>query len=84
MARLLLALALLFSLIWAGFVAQDAWLNWPHVSLDLSAKDPATQAAHDQAIMMHVARYAAIALAPLITVGVVAGLVRRSGSRRVD
>jgi len=51
------------SLLWAGAISYLCFTAWPHISLDL-AKDPATIAAYNQAVMFHAARYAAIALVP--------------------
>lgn len=72
---LLLAVA---AVAWIGAVAYLAWRGWPYIPLDVSAKDPATLAAHRDAVLRHAAVSAALALLPA---GVLLLLARRLGRR---
>lgn len=58
------SLLVLVSIGWIAAIAYVAWRGWPHISLDLSAKDAATQAAHQAAVLRHAAVSAAIGLLP--------------------
>lgn len=77
MARTAFGVALLVCLAWAGVVGYEAWAGWPHLSLDLSHSDPATQDAHRRAVIIHVVSHAAMGLAPLAVVCALSGLLRR-------
>lgn len=55
---------LLISLIWIGAWAAYAFLNWPHMSLDISRVDEGTIKAYDQAVTAYLLRCAAAALIP--------------------
>jgi len=57
-------LATVAILAWIGFVGYRAWQGWPHVPMDISAADAATQAAFNEAISAHVVRHLAMALLP--------------------
>ncbi|MBL8566699.1 MAG: hypothetical protein JNM89_13370 [Hyphomicrobiaceae bacterium] len=61
---LLSTLAPIIAAAWIVTVAYLAWRGWPHVSLDLSAQDAATQAAYRTAVMRHLTAYAVLAIAP--------------------
>lgn len=78
MGRLLIAIAILLCLAWAGAVAYEAWVSWPHLSLDLSHGDARTQAAYDQAVIMHVVRYAVVGIAPFLIVTALSLMFGRS------
>jgi len=78
MKRVVILIAVLASLAWAAAVAYEAWLGWPHLSLDLSQADAGTQRAYQQAIIMHVVRYAAVGLAPLAVVSAAAAFIGRA------
>lgn len=78
MGRLLIAVAIVLSLAWAGAVAYQAWVSWPHLSLDLSHGDAGTQAAYDQAVIMHVVRNAVVGTAPLLIVTALSFVFGRS------
>lgn len=64
----------LLSLLWIAAVAAYAWTTWPQMSLDLG-NDPATRAAYDQAVMMHVGYFALIALAPPLLAWLIARMM---------
>lgn len=74
--RTLTALWAVISLAWMGAVGYACVNAWPHMSLDLSTIDPQTQAAFDQAQMMHVLYYAAIAIVPPLVVFLLGWLLR--------
>ncbi len=78
--RLLSTLAPLVATVWIVTVAYLAWRGWPHVSLDLSAQDAATEAAYRTAIARHLAAHALLAVIPagllLLAARFVAGLRR--------
>jgi hypothetical protein len=69
----------LVSLAWIGAVAGLAFVNWPHVPLDMSPIDPATVKALRSAILQHVALYGTIALAPPILSWLFARKAKRKG-----
>lgn len=71
MRGLLLMIFLAGSAAWGYVVWQWALAAWPHLSLDLSHVDPATQAAYRSAENWHMAKYAALALLPPLVVGLV-------------
>jgi hypothetical protein len=76
---MLASLALLVSIGWIAAVAYVAWRGWPHISLDLSPRDTATAAAHQVAVVRHLATSAAIALLPPLGLLLVARLLGRGG-----
>lgn len=78
MRRLLLTIAFLLCLAWAGAAAYQAWVSWPHLSLDLSHGDSGTQAAYNQAVTMHILRYAVVGIAPLLIVTALSFMFGRS------
>jgi len=55
---------LVLSLVWAGAVAYVAYITMPHVPLDLSPSDPATQDALRAATGRHAILYGLLAAAP--------------------
>ena len=65
---------------WIAAVAYVAWRGWPHVPLDISATDPATQAAHRAAVVRHAMTSAATALVPAALLIVLARLIGRGRS----
>ncbi len=72
---LLSMLATVAAAAWLIAIAYLAWRGWPHVSLDLSAKDPATQAAHQAAVARHAAIHAALAIVPAAVLVLIARLI---------
>lgn len=66
MPNSMLLIWLLVSLIWAGACAALAFSSWPHLPLDISHTDPGTLQAFDQAVALHVAKYTAMAVVPVI------------------
>ncbi len=75
--RILLGLALLASIGWLAVAGYYCWQTWPHVPLDVSAVDPATVSAHQNAVIAHFVRYAAVGLVPLFVVIVLRWLALR-------
>ncbi len=70
---------LLLAVVWISIMAVLAYVNWPHLPLDLSPVDPSTIAAMRQAVLKHVAVYAAVAVIPLLILWLVLRW-RRAGS----
>ncbi len=70
---------LLLAVVWISIMAVLAYVNWPHFPLDLSPVDPSTVAAMRQAVLKHVAVYAAVAVIPLLILWLVLRW-RRAGS----
>ncbi len=67
MKRILFWVWIAAALIWSMGAAYAAYIEWPHLSLDLSHIDAETQAAYNQAVLLHVAKYAAVGiLVPLV------------------
>lgn len=63
MFRLVLLLA---SAMWLAFAGYQCWLTWPLVPLDMSPSDPATAAAHRDALMLHITVWLLYGLMPAI------------------
>ena len=72
-----LMFSLVIALAWAGVVAVHAINSWPHIPMDVSAGDPATQAAFRSVVQRHVFGYAIIALAPVMLAMLLARFVCR-------
>lgn len=66
---------------WVGAVAMSAIANWPHLPLDMPAKDTAVAAAYQKAVSAHVMRAAIAALAPVVVIALGVLLLRRRGDR---
>ena len=56
------------ALVWTIITAIHGYTTWPHIPMDISASDPATQAAFQSVITRHAVVHAIIGLAPLILV----------------
>ena len=70
-------LLVLVALAWVAFVAREAMVGWPRVSLDMSPSDAGTRAALRNAELWHVLRHAALALIPAISLWLAAARLRR-------
>jgi hypothetical protein len=77
MSRLVFFIWLVLSLGWVLAVGSFALQGWPHMPLDISHTDPATRAAFDEAVLVHVGKHAAVALLPPLVMFVLARLVSR-------
>ena len=65
------------SLLWLGGVAYLCATTWPHLSMDLAAKDPEVIQAHYEAIGQHVGWHVALGFLPVLVTLLVYRLVRR-------
>lgn len=70
-------LATVVVLAWIGAVVAWALGSWPHVSLDLSAGDPATKAAYQNAVDAHVLKAALAAGIPALLLGLYLVMTRK-------
>lgn len=77
MSRSLFVIWAIVSLAWVGIVAVFALQTWPHLPLDVSHTDPGTQAALNQAVVVHIIKHIAMALAPPIVIGALARFISR-------
>lgn len=75
--RAWLALWLLLSAGWIGFIALRCLRGWPRIPLDVSATDPATRAAFDRAVMLHVVQCGIVGLLPPLALLVLGWLMAR-------
>ena len=62
---------------WIAVVAVVAARGWPHLPLDVSAADPATRAAYNQAVTAFLLRHALIAVLPPLGLLAIGWLGRR-------
>ena len=67
----------LLSLLWLGGVAYLCATTWPHISMDLAAKDPEIIQAHYEAIGQHVGWHVAVGFRPVLVTLLVYRLVKR-------
>ena len=67
------------SLIWVLDIVARCWSLWPRLPLDVSASDPATQAAFHQAVASHVMMHGAFALAPPVILLIFGRMLRGRG-----
>lgn len=58
--------AALMTIAWALAIGVRAYVNMPHISLDMAATDPATVRAFEAAVRNHLVSHALIALVPLL------------------
>ncbi len=70
------------SLLWLSGVAYLCATTWPHISMDLAAKDPEVIQAHYEAIGQHVGWHVAVGFLPVLATFFVYRLVKRR--RRVS
>ena len=70
-------LALLLSVLWIAGVTYAALQFWPHLSMDMPARDPQVQAALARAVNAHILRHALIALIPAGLLLIAAAVARR-------
>ena len=77
MPRLPFMVWLAVSAAWILAIGWMAWTSWPHMPMDISASDPATRAAFDEAILMHAGRHAVLALLPPLFALMLIGFFRR-------
>lgn len=78
MSRLVFVIWIVVSLGWILAIGSFAYNSWPYMPLDISHSDPGTRAAYDQAVFIHAAKHAAIALfPPLVTLALVRWIIRR-------
>jgi hypothetical protein len=70
-------LAIVVILAWIAAVAAWAYGAWPHVSLDLSAGDPATRAAYQAAVNTHILKAALAASIPTLLLGLYLFAIRK-------
>ena len=69
------------SLVWMGTVAYRCVTTWPHISMDLAAKDPEVVQAHYEAIGVHIGWHVAIGLLPVLIVFAILCLIVRRRSK---
>ncbi len=77
MARFVFLIWLIVSMGWIIAVIAFAQQSWPHMPLDISHTDPATRAAYDEAVLVHAAKHAVIALLPPLVMLLLARFVTR-------
>lgn len=68
---------LVLSLVWLAGVGYLAWTTWPHLPLDVSQSDPATQAAFKAALRSHILLHAVAGLAVPAVAYVIGRLICR-------
>lgn len=68
---------LLVSIVWLAVVGVFAWQGWPTVPLDMSPNDPATRAAHGDAVAAHVIRNGLLGIVPVLLGFTIMRLVSR-------
>ncbi|MFV0368831.1 MAG: hypothetical protein ACK5KM_10250 [Hyphomicrobiaceae bacterium] len=56
------------ALAWAVITAVHGYNTWPHIPMDISANDPATQAAFQSVITRHAVVHAVVGIVPLVLV----------------
>ena len=71
---------LLMAVVWVSIMGVLAYVNWPHFPLDISPVDPSAVAAMRQAVLKHVAVYAAVAVGPLLVLWLVVRRYRAGSS----
>lgn len=76
-SRRCVAVAAIAAVLWALAAAYYAYTTLPHLPLDISAVDPATQKAFKAAFRQHAIAYAIIALLPLLVLLPVTALMCR-------
>ncbi|MCB1519216.1 MAG: hypothetical protein KDJ37_01420 [Hyphomicrobiaceae bacterium] len=68
------------ALAWMAAIAARAYGTWPHIPMDVSAIDPATQAAFHDAVGWHLTWYGLAAVVPAgLAVMLATLLTRRRG-----
>ncbi len=70
------SLCLALGLAWVAGVAVLAYVNWPHIPLDMSPLDPATVAAWRAELLRYLLVCAAAALGPPLAASLLVRLVK--------